>query len=162
MTPNDQTARGAAKAVASPGRKQQSSSPGGEPAPGKPFIAFTIDTATGRLVSAEAVDATGARQTVSEEERAFLTRAGGPLTIEGLIEEAFEAGVDCAFGDPDGDPDAAEADSEDTLKRALLRSLIEHSRARRLTQREILGPAILRTLMAQAIEPGEPNGSASH
>lgn len=139
---------------AGPGRAEQ-------PASGE-LIAFTVDPAAGRVVKIERVDSAGERHELSAEETARLPRGDGKPTLERIVEQAFEAGIDCVLGD--GAEGERESNEDTELSRALLQSLIERSAAKRLLQHEVLGPAIIGTLMEQAAgaRAGTPESAAAH
>ena len=129
------------------------------------LIAFTIDAATGRIVKVERVDSAGAHHELSEDDRAGLAR-NAKATLARVVEQAFEAGIDCVLGDQAGKGEKESAESEDDaeLSRALLQSLIEHSAAKRLMQREVQSRAIMGTLIEQAIglRAATPERTAPH
>jgi hypothetical protein len=120
------------------------------------LVAITIDAATGRLVNVESVDSTGARQELSEPERARLANIDAKATLAGVIEQAFEAGIACVLGDAAGEPERAESDEDAELSRMLLQSLMERTAARRLMQREVLSRAIIGTLIEHAASDRAP------
>jgi hypothetical protein len=125
------------------------------------LVAVTLDVANGKIVNIERVDAAGVRRELSDDERARLARGDARETLERIVEEAFEAGIDCVLG---GEADASETNEDTELSRALVRSLIERSAAKRLMQREALGRAIIGTLIEQAgglrIPPSERDAAA--
>jgi hypothetical protein len=132
------------------GRKKAAST--AEPPASSNLIAFTVDADTGRVVKVETVDAGGQHHELSEDVRANLARKLEKPTVEAVIEQAFEAGIDCALGGPEEAEaaEAAEADEEDAdLRRVLVRSLIRHSAARRLVERDVLARAIIGSLIEQ-------------
>jgi hypothetical protein len=123
-------------------------------APGKPeqpesadLVAFTVEAATGRIVKIERVDSTGERRELSEEEWARLAKSNAKATLERVVEQAFEAGIDSVLGE---EAEERESNEDAELSRALLRSLIERSAAKRLMQRDVLSRAIVGTLIEQA------------
>jgi hypothetical protein len=119
------------------------------PPAGKLF-AFTIDTSTAQIVKLEALDASGARRELSEEEKASLASAGTDAGLEEFVEKAFEAGIACVLGDDEQQDKAGEPADEAELRHLLLAPLIEHSPVKRLMQREALSRAILGTLIQHA------------
>jgi hypothetical protein len=124
------------------------------------LIAFTIDANTAQIVKLESLDATGARHELSDEEKASFVHEGAGK-LEDVLEQAFEAGIDCVLGD--GARDEAEESQEDAkLRHLLLTPLLEHSAARRLLQPEVLHRAILETLVQHSMKPipGSSQGSA--
>jgi hypothetical protein len=113
------------------------------------LFAFTIDASTAQVVKLEALDASGVRRELSEEEKRSLARAGGEGGLEEFVEKAFEAGIACVLGDDE--PERAAEPAEDAeLRHLLLAPLIEHSPVKRLMQREALNRAILETLIRHA------------
>jgi hypothetical protein len=137
-----------------------------EPPAKTTLVAFTLDAETGQVLTVEAVGPGGYRRELSDDARAGLVSKAAQANLQGLVEQAFEAGIGCVLG-ADADPEAT-ADPEDEeeadLRRILLKSLIARSAARRLVQREVLGPAILGTLMAQAAaaRAAPPGSAAAH
>ena len=128
-------------------------------------LAFTIDTQTGDIVKLERLDPNGARHELSESEKSQLVKARdtSALGLEDFLEQAFEAGIACVLGDEDTADLASETDADTELRRVLLTPLIEHSHARRLLRREVLGRAILGTLIKHAMQSdAPPSGGAAH
>ncbi|HEX4711900.1 hypothetical protein [Phenylobacterium sp.] len=139
------------------GRKKASSS--AEQPAAKNLIAITVDADTGRVVKIESVDAAGERHELTEDVRASLAHKQVRATVEGVVEEAFEAGIDLVLGAP-GEAEGPDADEEDAdLRRVLLRSLIRHSPAKRLVQRDVLAQAIVGSLIEQE---AKAEGAATH
>lgn len=113
------------------------------------LVSFTIDVKSGRIVKLEAVAAGGARRELSANETVRLAQRGS--TLEDVLERTFEAGITSVL---DGAAlDEAETETEDELKlrRLILRPMIEKSAAGRLMKREVLGRAILGTLIKDAM-----------
>lgn len=97
----------------------------------------------------EAVDGTGASHELSSKEKADLTKKGERLTLEDLLERAFEAGIACVLGaeaEDDGREDAE-------LSRILLQPLIQQSPAAHLLRRDVLNRAILGALIEYGVKP---------
>jgi hypothetical protein len=160
MTPIDEPASFAPQGPAPEGRKAET--PSASPEVKADLFAFTVDAATGRLVRAEAADAAGGRKELSDGEWRSLAQADA--TLETIVEQAFEAGIACVLGDAarDDEPPQSEADAD--LSRALLRSLIERSGARRLMDGDVLSRAIVATLIARAprVSDATSEGSVPH
>jgi hypothetical protein len=110
------------------------------------LLAFTIDANTAQIVKLESLDASGGRHELSEEEKTSLVRPGGEGRLEKVLEQAFEAGIDCVLGGGDADS-SEESEEEAKLRHLLLTPLIEHSPAKKLLQREVLNRAMLETLI---------------
>jgi hypothetical protein len=117
------------------------------------LVSVTLDTATGAVVSVEAIEPGGARHALSDEDRQRLAGAARD-SMEGLVERAFEAGIACVLGQEADETDEAEDDAP--LTRLLLQPLIDHSAARRLMRREVLDRAALASLIRHA------NGATEH
>jgi hypothetical protein len=128
-----------------------------EPAP--QLLTFTIDAKTGQVVKFESLDETGAHHELTDEEKANLAREGGSDKLEEIVEQAFEAGIACVLGDDRGQMQESEQDAE--LRHLLLIPLIEHSRARRLMQGDVLNRAILGTLIQHSMKPRDEDAAAS-
>jgi len=127
--------------------------------PGKLF-AFTIDANTAQVVKLEALDASGTRRELSDEEKASLTRPGAGEELEEFVAKAFEAGIACVLGEDEGQQKSDEPAEEEELRHMLLAPLIEHSPVKRLIQREALNRAILGTLLQRAMKPSADAESA--
>jgi hypothetical protein len=127
-------------------------------------MTVTLDTGTGRVIKVEGVDAGGARHELSEAERARLSKAAAGGTLEGIVEQAFEAGMACALGEDAGEKKIPESEEDADLCRVLLRSLIGRSAAKRLVQRDVLSRGLVGTLIEQAAASRAPKsgGSAAH
>jgi len=152
--PIDDPASFEPKATAAEGRKPKSAS---APEQGSAdLLAFTVDAASGRILKIEGVDAAGARHELSDEQRARLTERQME-TLERVIEQAFQAGIDCVLGEEAGEGEPAETNEDAELSRLLLRSLIERSGASRLMRRDALHRAAIGTLIEQI---GAPAGAA--
>jgi hypothetical protein len=125
-------------------------------------LAFTIDTQTGDIVKLERLDANGARHELSDSEKSQLVRArdSSVIGLEEFLEQAFEAGIACVLGDEDTTDLARETEADTELRRVLLTPLIENSNARRLLRREVLGRAILGTLIKHAMQSDAPPSGA--
>jgi hypothetical protein len=119
-------------------------------------IVFTLEASSGKLIEVERVDAAGSRQTLSEEQRAVLANGPDAPTLQRLLEQAFEAGIDCLLGRETGEADLPESPEDAQLGSWLLRSLIARSDASRLAQPEVLQRAILGTLIEQAAARSSP------
>lgn len=141
------------KASAAEGRKPKASA-SATAQPAKPdLFAFTIDAANGRIVTLERVDAVGARHDLSADERARIAKAQASATVRRLVEQAFEAGIECVLGEgAENDGEESKADGE--LSRMLLQSLIERSSAKHLIEGEVLNRAIIGTLIGRAATSG--------
>jgi hypothetical protein len=124
------------------------------PPPGAGLVALTVDASAGRIVKVEGVDAAGVRHDLTNDERARLGQIEVGATLQGIVEEAFEAGIACALGERTDESDASESEEDAELSRTLLRSLIKRSAAKRFLQREVLGRAIVDTLVRQVADPG--------
>lgn len=114
------------------------------------LFTFTIDASTAQVVKLEALDASGVRHELSDEEKASLAQATAEVGLEEFVEKAFEAGIDCVLGDDRRQDKAEEPAEEAELRRLLLAPLIEYSPAMKLMQREVLDRAILGTLIQHA------------
>ncbi len=114
------------------------------------LITATIDAATGKIVEVRSVDNTGAHSELTSDRRSTLSKQSGDATLEDLFEEAFEAGIACVFGDDTETADASESEADLALRRQILRPMIQHSAARRLMRQEVLGRAIVGTLIQKS------------
>lgn len=141
------------KAPAAEGRKPKSPASTTDKMAKPDLFAFTIDAANGRIVTLERVDSGGARHDLSAEERSRLATTKASATVRRLVEQAFEAGIECVLGESDEkEPEDSKADSE--LSHMLLQSLIERSSASHLIESEVLNRAIVGTLIGRAAASG--------
>ena len=118
--------------------------------PGRSLFSFTVDTATGAVVSVEALDAAGARRKVPIRQQKTLAREGRER-LESVIEDAFEAGINCVLGDSDEPPESAESELDPKLRHDLIEPLLQGSAAGRRLKREVLERAMLGTLIQNSI-----------
>lgn len=124
------------------------------------FLAFTIDASTAQIVKLVSLDASGASHELSEDEKASLATAASKDRLEGVLEQAFEAGIACAMGEGVADDlaedvaedKAKESEDDAELRHLLLKPLIEHSAAKDLMKPEVLNRAILETLIEQSMK----------
>lgn len=107
---------------------------------------LTIDTDQGRILKLEKIDSNGMQRALSEQEQAALD--AGP-TLKSMIEQSFEAGINCLLDDVGGDDEAHDPKEVVDLRRSLLESLISQSEAAALLQNKALGTAIVRTAFQQ-------------
>lgn len=139
-----------------PGMKRETSGPGLS----ADLVSFTIDVRSGRIVKLEAVAPGGARRELSREETLRLATQRGS-TLADVLERTFEAGITSVL---DGAAlEEAEAETEDELKlrRLILRPMIEKSAVAPLMKREVLGRAIVGTLIRDAMASQTPPPSRS-
>ena len=116
------------------------------------LLSFTVDTSTGQVVTVEALDAAGTRRKVSDSRVKVLAREGRQR-LESVVEDAFEAGIDCVLGDSDEKLESTERESDAQLRHDLLAPLIRDSAAGRRLKREVLQRAVLGTLIQNSINP---------
>jgi hypothetical protein len=138
--------------------KARRSSKPGKTSPAGGLITATIDAATGRVVDVRSVDEAGASTELTTDRRATLSRQSGAATLEDLFEQAFEAGIACVLGDDADSAEAEESKDDAALRQRLLRSMIENSAARRLMRNEVVGRAIVGTLIRKST--GNDRGAA--
>ena len=124
------------------------------PQSAEPLVVVTLKAGDGSILKIEAVDPGGARHEMSAAEAARLLGDRPKATMEGLVHEAFEAGIAYVLDDKAGEAaadDASDESKEDTvLHDELLDALIERSAAKRLLQREVLNSALLGTIISEA------------
>lgn len=113
------------------------------------LVSFTIDVKSGRIVKLEAVAAGGARRELSANETVRLAQRGS--TLEDVLERTFEAGITSVLDGAALDEGETETEDELKLRRLILRPMIEKSAAGRLMKRDVLGRAILGTLIKDAM-----------
>ena len=144
---------------ASSGSASTSPSYAPQPASHPDLLLVTIQVKTGEIVKVESADSSGSRHELTDQDKAGLGKEAAKATLEGLVEEAFEAGIACMLGDAGWDkarePEAAE-EEEAELRHLLLGPLIKDSPARRLMRHEVLSRAILGTVVQRAITPASP------
>lgn len=127
--------------------------PVSEPSSNGGLITATIEAATGKIIDVRSVDDAGEFLELTTDRRARLSEQIGEITLEDLFEQAFEAGIACVLGDDDeaeADAEASESEEDMALRHEILQPMIEHSAARRLIRQEVLGRAIVGTLIRKA------------
>lgn len=165
MSPIDDGASFDPKTTAPEGRKPKAAASRTTEQPASvDFVTLTVDAATGRIVGVERVDAAGVRHELSEEDRTRLAAREAKATLEHIVEQAFEAGIDCVLRDGGADAEQAESPGDAELSRMLLRSLMESSGVRRLVRRDVLTQAMIGTLIEQAVafRSVRPESAAAH
>jgi hypothetical protein len=123
--------------------------PDSQPSPNSGLITATIEAATGKIIDVRSVDDAGQSIELTTDRRARLSEQIGEASLEDLFEQAFEAGIASVLGD-DADTEASESEEDATLRHEILQPMIEHSAARRLIRQEVLGRAIVGTLIRKA------------
>jgi hypothetical protein len=135
--------------------EQSQPMPDSQLSPNGGLITATFEAATGKIIDVRSVDDAGASSELTMDRRARLTEQIGEASLEDLFEQAFEAGIVCMLGDDaesdaDADADVSESEEDVALRHQILQPMIEHSTARRLLQQEVLGRAIVGTLIRKA------------
>jgi hypothetical protein len=103
------------------------------------LLTVTVHANTGQVVKIESMGGPGAHE-LSVEEMTNLVKDNGAVTLEALLEQAFEAGIACMLGDGAGEEqDARETEEEADLRHLLLKPLLRSSNNRAC--REIAGPS---------------------
>jgi hypothetical protein len=123
---------------------------------------FEINAKTGLVSKCEVIDLVGVRRELSEEEQVNLAKTRMQDRLEGLLERAFESGIASAFGGDDEQDDRPEDEADNELRRVLLDPLLKKSIVRRLMMRNVLAPAILRTLIQYSIKAASADNGDSH
>ncbi len=123
---------------------------------------FEINAKTGLVSKCEVIDLAGVRRELSEEEQANLAKTRMQDRLEGLLERAFESGIANVLGGNDEQSDQQEDEEENELRRVLLDPLLQKSIVRRLMRRNVLAPAILRTLIQYSINAASADDGESH
>jgi hypothetical protein len=117
------------------------------------LVIVTLRASNGSIVKIEGMEPGGERHQMSAAEAAQLLGDRTKSTVEGLVHEAFEAGLAWVLDDQsNGATDDAAGDSQEyaALHDDLLDDLIEHSPAKRLLRRDVLHGAVLRTIISEA------------
>jgi hypothetical protein len=118
-------------------------------------LAFTLDASNGEIIKIENVDSAGQRRELSKTERQDLAKEGRGVSVEALLERAFEAGIASLLDDEDTKEDESETEDEAGVRRILLQHLMERNFAARALRREVLRQAIVQTLIQDVISSGE-------
>ena len=118
-------------------------------------LSFTLDASTGEVVKIESVDSAGQRRELSKTERQDLAKESRGVSVEALLERAFEAGIASLLDDEDTKEDESETEDEAGVRRILLQHLMERTFATRALRREVLRQAIVQTLIQDVISSGE-------
>ena len=118
------------------------------------LVVVTLKVRDGSTLMIEAVDPGGARHELTAEEAAKLLGDRPNSTVEGLVHQAFEAGIACILDESQvgaaADEAAGESREDAILHDELLDALIERSPAKRLLQRDVLNSALLGTIISGA------------
>jgi len=129
-----------------------------EPARTAGRLSFTIDAASGEMLSVEMLDEGGARRELSAKEKASLAKEIARHSLQDILEQTFEAGITSVLGDGDEDEESAD-DAE--LRHLIVGPMLARSAARRFMREEVLGPAILGALIQHQAANGAPARPAS-
>lgn len=160
MTPEDVTADQPGPGKAS--KRGSSAAPESTEPVTEAVVVVTIKASDGAILRIEAVDTEGTRRDLSPGEAARLLDGRQKPTVEGLVLEAFEAGIACVLDEkPDaGAADEASGESKEDVAfyDELLGDLIQRSPAKRLLKRDVLNIALLGTIISEA--PGAPTAGA--
>jgi hypothetical protein len=126
------------------------------------LFALTISADTGEIVKLEKVEGSGTRRDLRDDDAVGLSDKAA-LTLDALVEQAFEAGIACMLGVQTESAEAEESDEEADLRRALLMPLMENTWAKDSLKREVLGKAILASAIAQiaAARTATPENAAT-
>ena len=116
------------------------------------LLTVTVHANSGQVVKIESVGGPGAHE-LSVEEMRTLAKEKGTVTLEALLEQAFEAGIACMFGDGAWGQDASETEEEADLRHLLLKPLIKRSPVEGLMDGDVLRRAMLGTLIRNSIGP---------
>jgi hypothetical protein len=122
---------------------------------------FEINAKTGLVNKCEVIDLVGVRRELSEEEQVNLAKTRMQDRLEGLLERAFESGIANAFSEDDEQDDRPEDEADSELRHILLDPLLKRSIVRRLMRRNVLAPAILRTLIQYSIKTASADNGES-
>lgn len=139
-----------------PQRAMSASAEGAAPAG---LVVVVFDAETGAVVGIEGRDAEGRRQ--GSPPPVETTASEPPVTLDDVLQQAFEAGIACILG-ADGEADEPATESEDELRGLLLGELINHSRVRRLMRRDVLQKAVLTTLLSEAAAAAPNDGNSAN
>jgi len=135
----------------------QSSQQAGKSGPDSDLLTVTVHAKTGQVVKIESAGGPGSPHELSTEEMANLAKEEGEVTLEALLEQAFEAGIACMLGGGTGKPDAGETEEEADLRHLLLRPLMRRSPVEGLKHSDVLRRAMLGTMIRHKISP-RPSG----
>ncbi len=148
--------KGASHEKAAPHEKEQHGAkrertrhaPGGE----TEQLIFTLNAATGAVLSIEKIDLDGKRHEVAKEETIALAGKGNLHEIEVALDEAFEAGISSVLEPTSEDQpqdeteEHGETEEETELRRVLLTHIIGRDVRRRLQHRLVQRLLLSRTL----------------
>jgi hypothetical protein len=141
--------------AARPGPVKASKRPAAAPpTAAEALVVVTLKVSDGSILKIEATDPGGARHELTAAEAAKLLGDRPNSTVEGLVHQAFEAGIACVLDESPAGAAADEASGESRedaiLHDELLGALIERSPAKRLLRREVLNSALLGTIISGA------------
>jgi hypothetical protein len=148
MTAIDEAAGASMKPTGEPKSSHLASEAGAD----SDLLTVTVHANTGQVVKIESVGGPGAHE-LSVEEMKNLAKEKGAITLEALLEQAFEAGIACMLGDGAGGQDARETEEEANLRHLLLEPLIKRSPVEGLMHGDVLRRAMLGTLIRNSIGP---------
>ena len=109
-------------------------------------LIFTLNAATGAIITIEIVDTDGKRKEIPREETVALAGKDNLHEIEAALDEAFEAGISSVFEPTDDEEPSDETEEEKELRRVLLMHLIGRNVRRRLQHRLVPRLILSRTL----------------
>jgi len=114
------------------------------------LLSFIVNPRTSQVVKVEWIDKGGARRELSAEEKSNLAKEKGQVTLEGILEQAFEAGIASVFGGTGREKDRPESGRDAKVRRLLLQPLIDNSAAKRLMRDDVLSKAVVDKLVCLA------------
>jgi hypothetical protein len=142
----------AADAPKEPTGEPKSSHSASEAGTDSDLLTVTVHANTGQVVKIESLGGPGAHE-LSVEEMKSLAKEKGEVTLEELLEQAFEAGIACMLGGGAERQNARETEEEADLRHLLLKPLIKRSPVEGLLHSDVLRRAMLGTLIRNSIGP---------
>ncbi len=109
-------------------------------------LIFTLNAATGAVISIEKVDRDGKRHEVPKDETVALAGKGNLHEIEVALDEAFEAGISSVLAPTSEEEPQEETEEETELRRVLLTHIISRNVRRKLQRRLVQRLILSQTL----------------
>ena len=119
------------------------------------IYSFTVNTADGKILTIERVDSAGDRHPLTADDRKQLATGQAVMPLRHLVEQAFEAGIECVLGESPA-KQGVESKKDGELSGILIQTLIEGGKARELIKNDTLHRAAVDTLIVHAVKGEGP------
>jgi hypothetical protein len=119
------------------------------------IYSVTVNTADGKILTVERVDTAGERHPLTAEDKKQLAAGQAIMPLRHLVEQAFEAGIECVLGESSA-KHHAESKEDGELSDILIQALIEGGKAKELVKHDTLHRAAVETLIVHAAKGEGP------